>query len=114
MKKIITLLFCVVAFATSFAQYNRGHDNSDDHSAYNQNGHFGGNFSPRDKAFQIEKINLEFDFKIRTIQNSWNLRHHQKKVAIRNLERERARKIHMVNARFHDRGRNYDNHWHSR
>lgn len=112
MKLIFTILISMGAFATSFAQYNPRH--KADGYVYNENRRFGGNFSPREKEFQIDRINREFDFKIHAIQNSWNLRHHQKKVAIRNLERERARKIHNVKERFYNRKRNYDNHWHSR
>lgn len=112
MKQIFTLLISLGAFATSFAQNSPRH--KEDGYVYNESKRYGGNFSPRDKAFQIEKINREFDFKIHAIQNSWNLGRHQKKVAIRNLERERSRKIHIVNERFHDRRRNYDNHWHGR
>jgi hypothetical protein len=112
MKKIITLLFCVGAFATSFAQYNSGY--KDDRYAYNENKHFGGNFSPKDKEFQIEKINRDFDFKIHAIQNSWNLGRHQKKVIIRNLQKEKSRQIQMVNVQFHDRRRDYNNQWHGR
>ena len=107
MKKIITLLFCVGTFATSFAQYNPGH--RDDRYTYNQRDHFDrGNSFHGDSDFQIGKINREFDFKINVIQNNWSLRRHEKKVAIRQLERERARQIEI--ARFHDRRRGYDNH----
>jgi len=112
MKLIFTILISLGAFATSFAQYNP--NNRDDHYVYNDSRRFGGNFSPRDEEFQINRINREFDFKIHAIQNSWNLTHHQKRVAIRSLKRERARKIHNVNERFYNGIRNYDNHWHSR
>ena len=54
------------------------------------------------RQFQIERINREFDFKIRAIQNDYTLRRHQKKVAIRNLERERSMQIHMINSRYND------------
>ena len=106
MKQIFTLLISLGAFATSFAQYNTGHNG--DHYAYNQRSHFGDNFSTGDKNFQVEKINREFDFKIHAIQNNWNLGRHQKKVAIRNLERQRARQIQIVNARFHHRIKSYE------
>lgn len=112
MKQIFTLLISLVAFATSFAQYSPRH--KDDRYVYNESKRYGGNFSPRDKAFQIERINREYDFKINAIRNSWNLGRHQKKVAIRNLERERARKIHMVNKRFYERQRDHDHQWHDR
>ncbi|KAA9041837.1 hypothetical protein FW778_07420 [Ginsengibacter hankyongi] len=112
MKQIFTLLISLGAFATSFAQYSPRH--KDDGYVYNESKRYGGNFSPRDKAFQVERINREYDFKINGIRKSWNLSRHQKKVAIRSLERERDRKIHMVNERFYERQRNYDHKWHDR
>jgi hypothetical protein len=111
MKQIFTLLICVGAFTTSFAQYRSGHDNG--RYAYDQKNHFDrSHFESRD--LQIEKINREFDFKINTIQHDWRLRRHQKKVAIRDLERERARQIQIVNARFRDWKRDHDDYWHGR
>lgn len=112
MKQLFTLLISLGAFATSFAQYSPGH--RDDNYVYSQNDHFGGNFSPRDKEFQIQKINREFDFKINAIQSNWSLRRHQKKVAIRELERDRSRQIQIVNARFHNWKRGYDDHHYGR
>ena len=110
MKQIFTLLICVCAFTTSFAQYKSGH--LDDHYAYNQRNHFDRDYF-ESRNFQVEKINREFDFKIRAIQNDWTLRRHQKKVAIRNAERERSIQIQMVNAREWKRSHtNYDNRHH--
>lgn len=99
MKTIITLLFSFGIFATSFAQ---------DHRQFEQNGqyvygqrNYNRSHSPySERQFQIEKINRECDYKIRSIENDFTLRRHQKKVAIRNVERERQRQIRRVNARF--------------
>ena len=73
MKKIITLLFSFGVFATSFAQYNHGQNNRDDQYTnsssdnYKKRGHFnnGNYYSARERDFQIEKINRDFDFQIR-------------------------------------------------
>ncbi len=98
MKQLFTLLICIGAFTTSFAQYNPGH--RDDNTTYNQNGHYDhGKQFIQDKGFLIEKINREYDSKIRAIQSDWTLRRHQKKVAIRALERERERQIRLVKER---------------
>lgn len=113
MKKVFTFLFSLGIFTTSFAQYHPGNRDNNNYS-YNQNNHFGGNFSPKDREFQIEKINRDFNFKIVSIENNWSLRHHQKKVAIRNLEKERTRQIQIVNARFHNWRRAYDKHWYGK
>lgn len=112
MKQIFTLLISLGAFATSFAQYAPRH--KDDGYVYNESNRYGGNFSPGDKAFQVARINREYDFKIDGIWKSWNLSRHQKKVAIRTLERDRARKIHMVNERFYNSHKDYDRKWHDR
>ena len=130
MKKIITLLFSVGAFATSFAQYNHQQNNDDrnyrtenkrdDQYANSSNGnrnydrddkdwrHFnkGNNYSAKERDFQIEKINRDFDFQVQAIQCDRYLRRREKKAAIRNAEIERSRQIQMVNERF-----NYNNNW---
>jgi hypothetical protein len=107
MKQIFALLICVGAFTTSFAQYKPGHD--DGRYAYDQRNHIDrGHFESRD--FQIQKINREFDFKIHAIESNWSLRRHQKKVAIRELERERARQIQIISARFREHTRDYGRH----
>ena len=98
MKQIFTLLISFCAFTTSFAQNRPGH--RDDIITYNQADRFDhGKPSYNNREFLIEKINRDYDSKIRAIQNDWSLRRHQKKVAIRALERERARQIHQLNAR---------------
>lgn len=98
MKQIFTLLISLGAFTTSFAQYHPDH--RDDNTTYNQSSHFDHRKSfVEDKHFLIMKINREYDSKIRAIQNDWTLRRHQKKVAIRALERERERQIRQVKER---------------
>ncbi len=98
MKQIFTLLISLGAFTTSFAQYHPAH--RDDNTTYNQNDRFG-HVRPfvKDRDFLIMKINREYNSKIRAIQNDWSLRRHQKKVAIRALERERDRQIRQVKER---------------
>ena len=128
MKKIITLLFSVGVFTTSFAQYN-GHRNSEDKN-YGTENHWNdryanssqsnrdygrahkygrpsrNNYSAQERNFQVEKINRDFNFHIRAIQNDRYLRRRQKKAAIREAERERARQLQIVYERF-----NSSNHW---
>ena len=130
MKKIITLLFSVGAFATSFAQYNQQQNNDDrnyrtegkrddqyanssnDNRNYDRNDknwrpfHKGNYYSAKERDFQIEKINREFYFKVEAIQCDRYLRRREKKAAIRHAKIERFRQIKMVNERF-----NYNNNW---
>ena len=86
------------AFTTSFAQYHPG--NRDDNTAYNHNSRFDhGKPFVKDRDYLIMKIDRAYDSKIRVIQNDWSLRRHEKKVAIRALERERERQIRQVKER---------------
>ena len=121
MKKFITLLFSLGAFATSFAQYNHqqnnddrnyrtgsGRDNqyansSNDNANYSREWrHFnhGNIFSAKERDFQIEKINRDFVFRVKAIQYDRYLSRREKKAAIRDAERERSRQIQLVNERF--------------
>ncbi len=112
MKKIITLLFCMGIFATSFAQYNHGQNDRNENYVYNRHDRFNnGDLYGKDKSYQIDKINREFDYKINSIENDWSLSRHQKKVAIKTLQKERKQKIKMLNAKFYDRNGDYDTHW---
>ena len=102
MKKIITLLFSLGVFVTSFAQYNQGHNNRDDQYVYNQRDHYGkGNYSSvKEKNFQLARINREYDYKIQAIKNNRYLNRREKKAAIKNAEKERKAQIKIVNERF--------------
>ena len=101
MKTIITLLFSFGIFATSFAQGDRGRFDQNGQYVYGQRNYYNTVHSPHgERQFQIEKINREFDNNIRSIENDFTLRRHQKKVAIRVAERERQRQIRRVNSHF--------------
>jgi hypothetical protein len=101
MKTIVTLLFSFGIFATSFAQGDHGQFEQNGQYVYGQKNYYNkGHFPYGERQFQIEKINREFDYKIRAIENDYALRRHQKKVATRIAERERERQIRRVNARF--------------
>ncbi len=100
MKKIIALLFSVGIFATSFAQDNHRQRDGDDRYVYNQRNNYDKGYNPEgNKEFQIARINRNFDFKVLAIQNDYGLRRHQKKVAIRNAERERNVQIRLIKSR---------------
>ena len=101
MKTIITLLFSFGIFATSFAQGDHGRFDQNGQYVYGQRNYYNAVHSPHgERQFQIEKINREFDNNIRSIENDFTLRRHQKKVAIRVAERERQRQIRRVNSHF--------------
>lgn len=111
MKKIITLLFCIGAFATSFAQSNHRQDGRYINSSYGSRNydqhernwrHFNREniFSARERDFQIDKINHEFDLRVHAIECDPYLRRHERKKAIWNLNNERTRQIQSINEQF--------------
>ncbi|HUZ60891.1 MAG TPA: hypothetical protein VMU83_19115 [Hanamia sp.] len=105
MKKILALTFFIGFFTTSFAQSNYEHFNDtrdDQYAATFRQGYYHHELylSPRERDFEIARIDREFRMKVYSIRRSRFMRHHQKKLAIRSAEYERARQIEMVNARF--------------
>ena len=102
MKKIFTLLFFTGIVATSFAQYDHGQNDRNYNYAYNQRDHSDrGNFNPaKQRDFQIEKINRDFDYQVQAIQNDRYMRRHEKRIAIRNAEIERSRQLQLVDSQF--------------
>lgn len=111
MKKIIVLTLFVGISVVSYSQYNEG--GRDRYAVSNgqfDNGQYANNFFPRrERDLEIERINHEFRMKVYSIRSDRYLRHHQKKLAIRDAEMKRDRQIQMVNARFDGRFRDrYD------
>ena len=109
MKKVITLLFSLGLFATSFAQYDqRKNDNgwnkrNDEYATSNRqyDSRWNDNvFSARERDFQIDKINRDFNYKVDRIRNDRFMRRREKRFAIREAENERAKQIQWVNATF--------------
>ena len=119
MKKIFTLLLSVGAFATSFAQsgYHRhGNDKtvitseksdqyvttksdirSDKFDNHRDNIY---SFSARERDQQIDKINYQYNYKVKSIQGRHNISSRQKKMMIQDAKWERNKKIQDVNSKF--------------
>ena len=122
MKKIFTLLFSVAAFATSFAQ-SGSHQHSKDKTVITsqrsdqyvttksdvRSGKFDNHreniysFSARERDQQIEKINYQFNYKVKSIQGSRNISSRQKKMMIQDAKWERNKKIQDVNSKFENK-----------
>ena len=132
MKKIITLLFSVGAFAASFAQTGSHQTNGKGNNKYvttksNTNykkfDHHRDNiytFSAKEKDRQIAKINSDYDFKIKSIWSNHRINRTQKKMIIQKVQNEKAQKIQAVKAKFNSKYntafsehiKQFDNHKH--
>ncbi len=121
MKRILTLLIAVSAFATLHAQSreetrrvilgdrkdNSGRNDRDVVLGRGDNGRYPGGYSGERQA-QIDQINREYDNKIYSIRNNRHLSYEEKERMIRQLERDRQRRIAEVNRRYNDRNGEYD------
>ena len=125
MKKMFTLLFASAMLSTAFAQNNQRDQRywdkendvykPNDNRCYDKqdNGNYGygkhGNghndryvFTARDRDMQIERINRNYDYKIRSIRNQYFMNRYQRIQQIRFLEEQRDNEIHEVMRRFND------------
>ena len=132
MKKIITVLFASAMLSKAFAQYEHSdrldwNKNNDVYKNNNNRGydkHNNGNygygkpgkgyndryvFTARDRDMQIEQINRNFDYNMRSIRNQYFINRNQKIRRIRLLEEKRDREINEVMYKFNDRRNQCDN-----
>lgn len=128
MKKILTLLIAAGAFFTLHAQSreetrdiilggskdngtsgNRdrdvilGGDNSNRYPIYPNNGSYGNN-----RQYQIEQVNREYDAKIYSIRNNRHLSRAEQDRMIRQLEKDRQRRIADITRSYNNRNDRYD------
>jgi len=120
MKKILMLFLSAGLFNASFAQGNSQHKNHYDRNDQYANAsndwydnrndrRFDNNrkvFYKNQRAIEIQRINREYNYKVRAINNNRYMKNHQKKLAIRDAKKERTNQIQMLNARFNG----YNNH----
>lgn len=120
MKKILTLLIAFGAFATLQAQ-SREENRRVVLGDRNENGTYGGR-NDRDvvlgrgesgrypegtyssnRQYEIDRINREYSEKINSIRNNRYLNSSEKERAIRDLERDRQRRMEQINRNYNDR-----------
>ena len=128
MKKLLTLLLSIGLFSATFAQGNHHkneHYKKNDHYAASGNGQYhrennGRYYQKRNVSYSnqraeaIQRINRVYKYKVMSIQNNRYMKKHQKKLAIRDLQRERVQQIQMVNRRFNESAYNYQKQHHGR
>ena len=122
MKKILTLLFAVGAFTVAQAQGSRsypddrygrdvilGDQNSrndrDDRDyrtnrTYENNSRYSYSFSVRERDKQIDRINRDYEKRIRQVERDRYLRSYEKSAQLRRLEEQRRREVSQVWERF--------------
>jgi hypothetical protein len=121
MKKILTLLLSVGIFSASFAQSNHQRNQYDrsDQYATASNGRYdhhndrrydnNRNYSyENQQSLEIQKINEDYNYQVMSIENNRFMRNHQKKVALRNAERDRDQQIQRINAKYDHVNRNWE------
>jgi hypothetical protein len=119
MKKILTLLLSVGIFSGSFAQsnhqkyqyhrndqyaiasngrYDEDHDHDEDHDRKYDNHR---NYSyENQQALEIQRVNQDYNYQVMSIQNNRFMKNHQKKVAIRDAQRERDAQIQRIESNY--------------
>lgn len=120
MKKIFTLLFALGGVAVAQAQYAHGYpdDRNRDRdvilgqrneSVYGNNSRYAYSFSERDRDKQIDRINKDYDKRIRKIEKERRMSSYDKNYQIRRLEDQRRDEIRMVWDRFRSSNNAYNN-----
>ena len=118
MKKIITLLASVLLVASAFAQHKgneKGYGHGNDKDVVYNDGRFNKNdnrergysFSKKEKDMQINKINREYDRKIKAVRGKWFMSNAKKQRTIWVLEEDRKKEIREVYMKFNNSANRY-------
>jgi hypothetical protein len=127
MKKLITLLFAAGAFIAAHAQTPRdearrvilGQEKGDNSTSRNgRDVILGGgnetaypnNYPSGSRQAEIDRVNRDYDAKIRSIRSNNRLSSEEKARMVRQLEQDRARKIRQINQSdgYGKKGKKYD------
>jgi hypothetical protein len=107
MKKIFTLMIALGAIVVANAQSSHDYPNG----SYNRDVAYGNRpyennvrntyvFSARERDAQIDRINRDFDQRIRKIDHSWFTSNREKQFRMQQLDAQRKDEIRMVWERF--------------
>lgn len=116
MKKLFTFLIAIGAVVSLQAQTTReearrvvlggnGQSSRNGDVVYDRNGN--ASYPDSRRKAEIDRINREYDDRIRSVRNDRSLSSSQKERIIRELESERRMKIREINQRYRDRDRDY-------
>jgi hypothetical protein len=128
MKRILTLLLAVGTLTVTQAQSSRSYpndrstnrdvilgdrnDRNDRNDRYNKryenNTRYSYAFSARDRDKQIDRINKDYDKRIRQVERDRRMRSAEKSYKVRQLEAERRQEIREVWDRFQSRNNSHN------
>jgi hypothetical protein len=127
MKSILPLSFAFIAATRAFAKNSNSYPNrgsirdvilgGDNNRSFFNNGssrYNGYIFSAKERDYEIQRINLEFDYKIRDVQEARQMLSSEKNYQIRQLEQQRRRQVKAMKDRFQDSRNQYNNSSYSR
>ena len=112
MKRIFTLMIALGAIAGGYTQSNSrqypdGRYESRDvilgnrnNRSYENNGRYAYSFSTRERDWQLDHINRDYDKRIRQVEKDRWMRSYEKSTQIRRLEDQRRTEIRQVWERF--------------
>lgn len=114
MKKLFTFLLSAGIFSASYAQKDHHHNNDrdhrnneysvghhDDHDRDDRRDHK--RYAERNRSYayqrqiQMDRINREYNYKVMAIEHNRYMNRRQKKLAIRDAQRERNYRLQMLN-----------------
>lgn len=127
MKKMITLSIALIAVTSVFAQYPNSYPNSterrdvilgggNNREVYNNSGsrYDAYNFSAKERDSEIQRINREFEYRMRDVQRDRWMRSSEKSYQTRLLEQQRRQQLKAVKDRFQNSRNRYNNNSYSR
>lgn len=116
MKKVLTFFLALGAFAVANAQYTRDYPSARNdrdvilgqrNDRVYDNSRYAYSFNEHDRDKQIDRINRDYDKRIRKIEKDRRMNAYDKNYQIRNLEQQRRDEIRQVWDRFRNSNNSY-------
>lgn len=117
MKRILTLAIALGAIVSANAQFSRSYPSdrndsrdviSGSNQPYEKTARYNTyNFSERERNMQLERINRDYDFRIRQVQYDRWMRSNEKRYQVQRLEDQRRDEIRLVWERFKNNRNGY-------
>jgi hypothetical protein len=111
MKKFITLLLAISFISAANAQSRKieearrvvnGQPQQEERRVYDEQGVRYPDSYPVNNSSEIDRVNRDYDYKIQSIRNNPNLNSEEKARIIRQLEKDREKKIRSISKSYND------------